>query len=129
MRQLTLRIKRPFFDAILKGEKKTETREVTRNTASRLIYFSHRGKNYKKQKDIPNDEASIYINPIRYDQLQLINGYHKDAPRLVVEVKDATFYFIEDESGNNLTYEDNGKEYYASIVEYALGKILSTANI
>ena len=67
--------------------------------------------------------------PIKYDALYLINGRRKDAPRLMVEVKNAEYVIFTDEDGNDETFEENWQEYLVSHVWYHLGKILSNENI
>lgn len=130
MKTLTLRIKRNYFDAILSGKKTTETREVKPATATRYIYFTHRGKDYRRQRDIPRDEFPVHITPVHYDRLLLINGYHADAPRLTVEVKDANFFFLTDERDEYIIQPDEkGEEYLAAIVEYKLGQIINAENV
>lgn len=70
-RQLTLQLKKEFFDMILTGEKKIEYREITTTTQGKYIdIFS------------PND---IRIRP--YDTILFINGYRQDSRRMVVEIE------------------------------------------
>jgi len=129
MKALTLRIKKEYFYAILNGEKTTETREVKPTTASRLVFFTHKGKTYRRERDLPNDDAPVSITPVHYDRLLLINGYHANAPRLTVEVKKADFFFLADENGEDVTYMYNGEKYHMAFVEYTLGKVLSANDV
>mgnify|MGYP001352222866 FL=1 len=62
MKILHLNLYRKYFDAILKGEKTTEYREVT-------PYWSKR------------------LEGRHYDVIKFRNGYRKDAPEMVVEYK------------------------------------------
>ena len=43
-----------------------------------------------------------------------------------MEVEEAK---TQDEDGNDMTYEENGHEYYACQVWYHLGKVLETENV
>lgn len=129
MKKLTLRIKRDYFNAILSGQKAVETREVKPTNATRLVYFTCDGKDYRRQQDVPDSGKPVYVTPVHYDSLLLINGYRKNAPRLLVEVKSAEFIIVADENGNDLTYERDGEEYLCSIVEYRLGRVLNKENV
>ena len=129
MKKLTLQIKKESFDAILKGEQKVEHRMVWPSQVTKYVFFECEGKQYKKQEDLPDNNSPITILPIEYDALYLINGRRKDAPRLLVEVESAEFIIFQDEDGNDMTYEENGHEYYVCQVWYHLGKILETENI
>ncbi len=62
MKILHLNLYRKYFDAILKGEKTTEYREVT-------PYWSKR------------------LEGRHYDVIKFRNGYAKDAPEMIVEFK------------------------------------------
>lgn len=129
MKTLTLRIKRDFFNAILNGSKTVEVREVKPTNVTRHVFFTCDGKDYKRQADIPDNGLPVYVQPVRYDRLLLINGYHTDAPRLTVEVRKARFAIVTDDDGNDITYRYKGKEYVTSVVEYSLGRVLATENI
>lgn len=121
MKQLTLQIDRKCFQAILKGEQKVEHRNVYPSNAKRYVV--------EEDKTDENGEAITVITPVHYDALTLINGRRKDAPRLTVEVVSSEFVVLTDEDGNDLTFEENGEEYYVCQVWYTLGKVLETANI
>ena len=129
MKKLTLQIKKENFDAILSGEQKVEHRYVYPSNVTRYVYFRHEGKDYKKQEDVPDDDKPMDVIPIDYDVLYLINGRRKDAPRLTVEVESAEFVTFTDEDGNDMIYEEDGKEYLACQVWYHLGKVISTENV
>ena len=62
MKTLHLNLYRKYFDAILKGEKTTEYRDVT-------PYWSKR------------------LEGRHYDVIKFRNGYRKDAPEMIVEFK------------------------------------------
>ncbi len=73
---LTLVVKRPDFEAILKGEKKEECCELKQRTLKKYTYMSESdGKRYLK----------------RFDVLRLYLGNHSDKNCIVVEVVDTTY--------------------------------------
>lgn len=104
MKTLSLQIDRKCFQAILKGEQKIEHRSVYPNNAKRYVV--------EEDKEDENGEPITIVTPVHYDALCLINGRRSDAPRLTVKVEDAEFVVITDEDGNDLTFEENGEEYY-----------------
>lgn len=63
---LKIVIKQPFFNQIKEGKKTKEYRLIKPFWVSRLV---------KKDK----------TDFIKYDYIEFINGYHKNAPRLIVE--------------------------------------------
>lgn len=69
MKILKIIIKKEFFEAIKNGTKKQEFRRITKFWVSRLIN---------------KDQTEI----IKYDFIEFINGYRKNAPRLLIEFKD-----------------------------------------
>lgn len=117
MKRLTLQIDRPCFKAILQGKQKVE---------HRFIYPSNINK-YIIRTELENGD--IQVDCVEYDELYLINGRRKDAPRLSVEIKEAEFVVIQDENGNDATYEENGQEYIVCQVWYHLGKVTGTENV
>ncbi len=121
MKTLSLQIDRKCFQAILKGEQKIEHRSVYPNNAKRYVV--------EEDKEDENGEPITIVTPVHYDALCLINGRRSDAPRLTVKVEDAEFVVITDEDGNDLTFEENGEEYYVCQVWYHLGEIISTENV
>ena len=129
MKILTLQINKECFHDILNAKQDIEHRYIYPSNVTRYVYFKHDGKEYKRQEDIPDDDKDIEVIPIKYDALYLINGRRKDAPRLMVEVKNAEYVIFTDEDGHDETFEENGQEYLVSQVWYHLGKILSTENI
>lgn len=116
MSRLALQITRPCFVDILEGRQTVESRYVYPRNAKKYV------------DEIEHPDGSVEVKPKHYDMLWLINGHRKDAPRLEVEVVSEEFIILTDEDGNDLTFEENGVEYLASMVEYHLGKILSTEN-
>jgi len=125
MNVLTLNIKQKYFDEIVAGIKKVETREIRPNNFRRYCRYLHEGQEYINDEDIPEDDSPVEVVPVKYDALKLITGEYKGKrPFVVVEVKDANVYFITDENGDNRTYEVNGKQYIMADIDYELGKII-----
>lgn len=119
---LTLQITRPSFVAILNGEQKIEHRNVYPTNAGQYVII-------EDSVEEETGEEITTVLPIHYDMLRLINGRRKDAPRLLIEIKNAEFVILTDDEGNDLTFEENGKEYYVCQVWYHLGKVLETENV
>ena len=116
-KRLTLQIDRPCFMDILNGVQDIE---------HRFIYPSNVNK-YVIQTET---EEGIEIECVEYDELYLINGRRKEAPRLTVRVEGTEFVPFVDEDGNNLTSVDkNGEEFLVCQVWYHLGKVTSTENV
>lgn len=114
---LTLQIKRDSFKEILKGRQKTEHRFV----------YPRNAKQYLVEKD--NGDGTSDVQVVGYDALQLINGRQKDAPRLLVKVEGIKVIQMDDEeTGEPLTFVDNGETYYVTQMEYQLGEILQKEN-
>lgn len=129
MKKLTLQIEKANFQAILKGEQDVETRFIYPSNAKKYVHFVADGVTYATEAEIPEEAKDIECVPNKYDVLYLINGRRKDAPRLLVEVKDAEFVILEDENGEEYYYEENGNEYLVCQVWYHLGKVLETENV
>jgi hypothetical protein len=126
MRELSLIIKQKWFDEIVAGTKKVETRELRANIAHRYIEYvdDATGKVYKKDTDIPEDNETAYARPIKYDALRLYVGYNKDRDSCLVEVTGAEIVTLVDEEDNEIVYEYQGREYVAALIEYQLGRVL-----
>ncbi len=118
---LKLQIDRSCFKSIFRGEQKVEHRFV----------YPHNAKRYVVQDESVDENGELILNvtPVHYDGLYLINGRRKDAPRMTVEVVSSEFVVLTDEEGNDMTFEENGEEYYVCQVWYHLGKILNSENI
>lgn len=125
---LTLQIDRECFQAIQKGKQMIEHRYVYPYNAKKYVYFEADGKTYQRQDDMPDDITEFKTIPIHYDALYLINGRRKDAPRMMVKVKNEEFYILTDENDKDLTYNYNDEEYYACQVWYHLSDIVFTEN-
>ena len=73
---LTLNIKKVYYDAIIRGEKKEEYREIKQTTINKFTFIDEAdGKRYLR----------------RYDFLHLFVGYNKDRENAIVEVVDTTY--------------------------------------
>ncbi len=125
---LTLQIDRRCFEAIKSGRQLIEHRYIYPRNAKMYVNFEADGKVYQSQDEIPADVEELKPVPIKYDALYLINGRRLDAPRMMIEVKDAEFYILTDEEGNDLTFMQDGCEYYVSQVWYHLGNVVFTEN-
>lgn len=124
MKILTLIIKQVYFDQIMAGTKKTETREIRAKGASKYIqYIDDAGNIYKKDTDIPEDVDADF-EPVKYDAIRFYVGYNKDRDTALVEVKGAKVFISTDEDDKEIVYEYEGKEYLAAEIDYKLGKII-----
>ena len=125
MNVLTLSIKQKYFDEIVAGTKKVETREIRPNNFKRYCRYLHDGKEYTEIDDVPDDDKEVDVIPVKYDALKLLTGKYKGKrPYIVVEVKSAEVIFIVDENGKNRVYEVDGNEYLEAVIDYALGNII-----
>ena len=116
-KRLTLQIDRPSFQNILNGCQHVEHRFIYPSNASRYVTQTE------------TDEG-LDVQCVKYDELYLINGRRKDAPRLTVLVEKAEFVPFMDEDGNDLIQVDEkGDEYLVCQVWYYLGKVTSTENV
>jgi hypothetical protein len=116
MKNLTLSIKQIYFDQILSGEKNSEYRVIRPNNVGRYCQLDSNG-------DVIDIDGAI--QPVKYDTITFYTGaYSGKRPKMVVAVKDAEVYLIEDENGELVKFEENGLEYYAAEIEYHLGEIL-----
>ncbi|KAB1228464.1 ASCH domain-containing protein [Chryseobacterium viscerum] len=115
---LTLQIKKEHLDNILSGKKKEEFREIRPNTSKKYIeYFD------------PGDGEGEDVRPKGYETIQFFNGYAKDRPEVIIEIKAAEIEYIVDKEGNFVEYEENGQSYLTAQMVYSLGKIISKKNI
>ncbi|MXV37860.1 ASCH domain-containing protein [Flavobacteriaceae bacterium Ap0902] len=115
-KRLTLNIKQVYFDAILSGEKKVETREI-------------RPSNLKKYCEV-DDEGYVIedengIVPVRYDEIKLLTGaYSGKRPYMIVKVENAEVILLTDENDEFIELEnEKGEVYLAAVIDYALGEI------
>ncbi|MBD5357367.1 MAG: hypothetical protein HDR88_10245 [Bacteroides sp.] len=121
MEQLNLHTNKKHFQALLKGDVLVEKRYVYPNNVKKYVI--------EEDKTDENGEEITVVTPVHYDTLQFICGHKKDAPCLIVEVKSSEFVVLTDENGNDMTFEENGTEYYVCQVWYTLGDIIATENI
>ena len=134
MKILTLIISKKWFDAILSGEKTTETREVR---PANTKYISYRDNNtgivYKKDSDVPeaawDTERGVEVLINHYDAIQFWVGYETNRPGALVEVKGAELIDVcDEETKEPIIYDYNGVEYQMTEIDYRLGKIISKTN-
>lgn len=114
---LTLQITRDNFEYILDGQQKVE---------HRFVYPS----NEKRYLEILEDGEEKHVLAVKYDGIKFINGRKKDAPRMVVEILGADWVVLTDpDTGEDLTFVENGVTYVQSLICYKLGRVLSTENM
>lgn len=118
MKVLNLIIKQKYFDAILQGRKVQEFREIRPTTVKKYVQIDDEG--YEVEDELGN---SI---PIEYDAIRFFVGYNKDRDSALVEVTSAYTEVFVDENDQPITYEYQGKTWWAEQVVYNLGKILET---
>jgi hypothetical protein len=125
MKILTLSIKQKYFDEILAGTKKVETREIRPANFKKYCRYFYDGKEFEDDTNIPSD-VDVDVVSVKYDALKLLTGAYNlpKRPYLIVEVKNAEIILINDEDGNPITFEENGKEYCEADIDYHLGKII-----
>lgn len=124
MKTLTLIIKQKFFDQIIDGTKKAETREIRAKTAHKYIcYEDAEGDIYQKNTDVP-EGIEVDVVPVKYDALQLYVGYNKGRASALVEVKSADIVIITNEDGEAVEYEYDGRTYLMAEIDYQLGNII-----
>ena len=116
-KRLTLQIDRHCFKDILNGCQHVEHRYIYPSNANRYVTQTE-------------TEDGLDVQCVRYDELYLINGRRKEAPRLTVLVEKAVFVPFIDEDGNDIVEVDaNGDEFLVCQVWYYLGKVISTENV
>ena len=116
-KRLTVQIDRHCFKDILNGCQHVEHRYIYPSNANRYVTQTE-------------TEDGIDVQCVRYDELYLINGRRKDAPRLTVLVEKAAFIPFIDEDGNDIVEVDaNGDEFLVCQVWYYLGNVTSVENV
>lgn len=108
MKILTLIIKQTWFDQIIQGEKKQETRELRPKSEKKYIQY---------------DDEGCY-DAIQYDAIRFYVGYNPGRDTALVEVVGCEFEDIVDESGNNIELEENGEKYDMMNIIYHLGNVI-----
>lgn len=106
---LKLIIEQKWFDEIIKGAKKVETREIRPTTQKRHVIL---------------DEDDAIIDIIRYDAIRFYAGYNSDRDSALVEIKDVQLIEIVDENDNPVYYNYKGQKNQMINIEYQLGNIL-----
>ena len=126
MKILSLIIKQAYFDAILRGEKTQEFREVKPTTIKKLLQLDEEG--FEVIDEHGNSQ------PIQYDAIRFYVGYNKDRDSALVEVKNAHSEIFVDENDEIIETEvfntKTGKvEYWvAQQVVYDLGKVIEVSS-
>lgn len=115
MKILTLIIKQIYFDQIIAGKKRIETREVLPSTEKKYVVI---------------DEDNAITDLIKYDAIRFYVGYNKNRDTCLVEVKGASLTEYYHEKTNEPVFlTQNGIEYLRLDIVYKLGKVLSLNDI
>lgn len=109
MNILTLIIKQKFFDQIISGEKREETREIRPKTECKYVIL---------------DQEEAIIDTVKYDAIRFYVGYNKDRDTALVAVKGAIIETIVDENDKEVYFTENGEEHIMCNIVYQLGEIL-----
>jgi hypothetical protein len=104
---LTLTLKKKWFDMILSGEKKEEYREIKPYWLTRFKYYCN------------HDDMMHELN-YEYTHIIFKNGYSKDAPSFLIELNDIKFGKAKPEWSDN---------WQGEVFVIKLGAIISTKNI
>ena len=115
---LTLSLKQIYFDEILAGKKKIETRKIRPNNVKRYCEVDKNG-------EVILDENGLII-PRKYDAITFLTGaYVGTRPRLTIEIKEAKVFILTDEKKQPIEYEwKDGKIYEMAEIDYQLGDII-----
>lgn len=108
MKVLSLIINQKYFDQIISGEKKQESRLVLPTTEKRLVQL---------------DEGNSI--PVEYDAIRFYVGYQKNRDSALVKIESAYIekLFIED---NDNEFYDDEVHFIAQEVIYNLGEVLNS---
>ena len=109
MKILQLIIKQKYFDEILAGKKKIETREVIPTTEKKYVIL---------------DKDRAITDIIQYDAIRFFVGYNKDRETALVEVKDAHLEEVHDENDQPIFYDHKGEKNMMIDIVYELGEVL-----
>lgn len=109
MKILTLIIKQKFFDQIIAGTKKEETREI---------------KPKSEKKYVVIDEEGAIIDLVAYDAIRFYVGYNKDRDTALVKIEGALIEEIVDDNDESIFLEENGEKYIMCNIVYQLGEII-----
>lgn len=116
MKVLRLTLKKKWFDMILSGEKKEEYREIKDYWVSRLC-DSFQGS---IGGDLQHKHKTIAYRLKQVDFIEFINGYSKNAPKMIVKCEG-----VEIKKGNAFWGAEEGKEYFV----LKLGEVTDFKNI
>ena len=119
MRILHLTLKKKWFDMIASGEKKEEYRDVSPYFISRLVKEFGAPYSCEDFNFFYMGYKSSMAQPEHYDAVLFRNGYSKNSPEVLLEVKGIDIDFGKEEWGAKF-----GKLYFV----IKLGKILSIKN-
>ena len=113
MKNLTLNVKKKWFDMILSGVKKEEYREIT----------ARRMKQLAKECNFLNDELTLFTTdgfvPEQYQTITFLNGMKPKTPTIIVECKGI-------EIGNAVPeWSDN---WQGEVFKIKIGNIIETRN-
>lgn len=111
MKEIELRLKEKYFNAVLEGRKVQEFREIRPNNEKKFIELDG--------EYAVEDENGNCV-PVKYDVIKFVCGERWCR----VEVKEAWTELLVNESGDPIWYDYYGERYYAERVVYNLGKIL-----
>jgi len=121
MKILTLIIKQKFFDEIMSGKKKIETREVSKANAKKLVQVDESGFLVEN----PTSETSPYY-PKKYDAIRFYVGYKPDRDTALVKVLNVENEAIKTDDGRFIFDGDpkNDDFFVFSVNNYELGEII-----
>lgn len=109
MKILSLIITQKFFDLIIAGTKKEETREIRPKSERKYVVL--------------DDEGAI-VDIIAYDAIRFYVGYNKDRDTALVKVEGALIETIVDENDEPIYFEENGVQNIMCNIVYQLGDVL-----
>lgn len=104
MKNLTLNVKKKWFDMILSGEKKEEYREIKPLYQNKFYDYSD------------NPEPTI----IHFDTITFLNGMKKITPKIVIECKGITI---------GKAIPEWSDDWQGKVFVIKLGNIIETKNI
>lgn len=112
MEILKLKTKADTLAAIKAGEIKEYAREIRPNTMKKYCELDSEGYCV---------DIDGILQPKKYDAVQFLCGHESYA----CKIEKAQIELFEDESGELITYEENGEEYIAAQIVYFLGAFVA----
>lgn len=98
MKTLHLTLKKKWFDIIASGEKKEEYREIKPYWCNRLLWHEYHKdvgclESLKQALEYDSERGWLTdgVFTTKYDTVTFRNGYSKDAPTIIVELKHITY--------------------------------------